>query len=90
MRPERQTVLNSVARVRAGIDPHRHMPFGQHVMRIPEQDFYALCKFYPALMATDPHEKSAAWEAFEKSPFSEPYRVGRIVKGVTKNGLILP
>ena len=88
MRPERLAVLESVAKVRNGIDGHRHAPFAQHTMRIPEHDFYALCKLYPELMAKDPGERQAAWERFEKSAFSEPYRVGKVVRGITKNGLI--
>lgn len=88
MRPERQAVLESVQRVREGVDAHNHMPFARHAFRIPEQDYYALLRLYPALSATDPLEKTAAWEAFEKSPFSEPYRVGAIKRGIIKNGVI--
>ena len=88
MRPMRQAILESVARVREGIDPHRHAPFARHVMRIPEQDFYAICRLYPDLMARDPQVRQAAWERFERSPFSEPYRVGKVVRGVTRNGII--
>lgn len=69
--------------------PHRHAPFARHTMRIPESDFYAIVKLYPGLMASDPDELSAAWAAFEKSPISQKYHVGRTVRGVTKNGLIL-
>ena len=89
MRPERRTVFESVKRVRDGIDPHRHLNFAQHMHRIPEQDYYALLRLYPALNAIDPMERSAAWEAFHKSPFSEPYRVGAIRRGVTKNGNLI-
>lgn len=86
----RQVILESVARVRNGVDPHRHAPFMRHTMRIPERDFYALQKLYPGLTASDPHERTAAWDRFERSPFSEAYRVGRIVRGVVKNGIIIP
>lgn len=89
MHPERRSVLESVQRVRDGNEPHRHLPFARHTMRIPEQDFYALIKLYPGLIALDPAEKNAAWEAFEKSPFAEPYMVGKRVRGVIKNGLII-
>lgn len=86
--PMRHKVLKEVQRVREGADPHRHAPFARHTMRIPERDFYALQKLYPALTATDPAERQAAWDHFEKSPFSEPYRVGKVVRGVTRNGVI--
>jgi len=88
MRPERQSVFESVKRVREGLESHKHMPFARHALRIPEQDFYALVKLYPALLAVDPMEKTAAWEHFERGPFAEPYRVGKLVKGVIKNGVI--
>ena len=89
MTSERLAILESVARVRNGIDPHRHAPFAQHQHRIPMQDFRALTMLFPGLVAIDPLEKSAAWEAFHNSPFSEPYRVGKVVRGVTKNGIII-
>jgi hypothetical protein len=88
MLPERQAILESVQRVREGVDPHRHAPFARHTMRIPEQDFYALVRLYPDLVSKDIAVKSAAWEAFERSPFSEPYRVGKITRGVVRNGII--
>jgi len=88
MLPERQAILESVQRVREGVDPHRHAPFARHTMRIPEQDFYALLRLYPDLASKDIAVKSAAWEAFERSPFSEPYRVGKIARGVIRNGII--
>jgi hypothetical protein len=89
MRPDRFAVLDQVRRVREGIDPHRHAPFAQHTMRIPEHDFYALCKLYPDLISTDPDAKQAAWARLESSAFADPYRVGRVVRGVTKNGLLV-
>lgn len=89
MHPNRRVVLESVQRVREGNEPHKHAPFARHTMRIPEQDFFALLKLYPALNNFhDPEAQRAAWDQFEKSPFSEPYRVGRIVRGVIKNGVI--
>lgn len=88
--PERRLVLESVAAVRNGVQPHRHLAWARHSMRIPEWDFYALVRLYPGLIAQDPAEKTAAWEEFEKSPLSEPYRVGKTVRGVIKNGLIIP
>lgn len=82
-------MLEQVQRVRDGVDPHRHLPFAQHTLRIPESDFYALARLYPGLTAIDPAEKTAAWEAFHKSPFSEPYRVGKQVRGITKKGWLV-
>lgn len=86
--PTRHAILKQVQRVREGNDPHRHAPFARHSMRIPERDFYALQKLYPALTATDPKERQAAWDRFEQSAFSEPYRVGKVVRGVIRNGVI--
>ena len=90
MSPERREALEFIASIRNGVTGHRHLPWARHTMRIPEQDFYALARLYPGLKSLDPMERSAAWEQLEKSPFGEPYRVGKIVKGVVKNGLILP
>jgi hypothetical protein len=90
MHPNRRVVLESVRRVRDGNEPHKHAPFARHTMRIPEQDFIALRKLYPDLANfNDPDAQRAAWDRFEKSAFSEPYRVGRVVRGVVKNGVIL-
>lgn len=89
MRSQRLQVFESVKRVREGNESHRHAPFARHTMRIPEQDFFALRKLYPDLANhNDPAAQMAAWDRFEKSAFSEPYRVGRIVRGVIKNGVI--
>lgn len=89
MHPNRRVVLESVKRVREGNESHKHAPFARHTMRIPEQDFYALRMLYPDLANfADPAAQRAAWDKFEMSPFSEPYRVGRIVRGVVKNGVI--
>lgn len=86
---KRHELLKAVQRVREGVDPHRHAPFAQHTMRIPERDFWALTRLYPDLISPNREINEAAWNRFEKSPFSEPYRVGRIVHGVTKNGIII-
>jgi hypothetical protein len=89
MRPERQAILESIQRVREGVDPHRHAPFARHTLRVPEQDFYALLRLYPDLNNDkDIAAKTAAWDAFERSPFSEPYRIGKITRGIVRNGLI--
>ena len=90
MHPNRRVVLESVRRVRDGNEPHKHAPFARHTMRIPEQDFFALRKLYPDLANfSDPEAQRAAWDRFERSAFSEPYRIGRVSRGVVKNGVIL-
>ena len=89
MTPERRQILEQVYRVREGMDPHRNLPFARHTMRIPMKDFQALSRLYPGLNAIDPVEKTAAWEAFEKSPFSDPYKVGKVVKGFTQQGILI-
>jgi hypothetical protein len=89
MNPERRTILESVANVRNGNTPHRNPNFAQHTLRIPEQDFYALLKLYPALNATDPAERSAAWESFHNSPFAEKYRVNKLSRGYLHSGIII-
>lgn len=74
--------------MREGVAPHRHLPWARHSFRIPERDFYALRQLYPGLDAIDPQEMTKAWEEFERSPFSEAYRVGKLFRGVIRNGLI--
>lgn len=90
MDKERRVILESVKRVREGNEPHRHAPFARHTMRIPMRDWYALRRLIPDLDAfQDPERQRAAFDWFEKSAFAEPYRVGRVVRGVVKNGVIL-
>jgi hypothetical protein len=90
MDAQRRAILESVQRVRDGIDPHRHAPFAQHTMRIPEGDYYALAKLFPGLAASDPDARAAAHDQLYASPLGEKYHVGKVRKGVTRNGLILP
>ena len=90
MKRERQIVFDSVYRVREGMDPHRHLPFARHDMRIPVQDFYALLRLFPDL--NNFHQdgaREAAWVRFRESPLSAPYRVGKVVRGVVRNGMII-
>lgn len=75
---ERSETLTELAQARAGVIPRRNPDFAEHVMRIPMQDYRALCMLYP-LNATDPAERAEAWKRFEKSSFSEPYRTSRKV-----------
>ena len=90
LKDDQHDILKTVQGVREGIIPHRHAPsgVGRHMFRIPEQHFYALIRLFPNLNALDPELKQKAWEAFELSPFSEAYRIGRLHRGVIKNGLI--
>lgn len=90
MDSERLAIFESVKRVREGNEGHRHAPFARHTMRIPMRDWYALRRLIPDLDAFhDPERQQAAFEWFEKSAFAEPYRVGKIHRGVIKNGVIL-
>ncbi len=84
----RREILDSVQDVRLGNESHRHMPFARHALRIPIEDMHALRMLVPGLASKDPHEFSAAWAWFEQSAFAEPYRVGRIHRGVIKDGVI--
>lgn len=89
MYPMRRAILESTQRVREGNEVHRHAPFARHTMRIPIEDFQALMKLYPDLANyNDPEAQRVAWDRFERSPFSEAYRVGKIRRGVIKNGTI--
>jgi hypothetical protein len=88
--PARHAILKSVQRVREGVDPHRHAPFARHTLRIPERDFYALLKLYPHLTAKDADTRQAEWDRFERSAFAEPYRVGKITRGIVRNGIVTP
>lgn len=90
LKDDQHDILKTVQAVREGIMPHRHAPsgVGRHMFRIPEQHFYALLRLFPNLNALDPELKQKAWEAFEMSPFSEAYRIGRLHRGVIKDGLI--
>jgi hypothetical protein len=89
MNPERRAILESVKRVRDGVDAHKHAPFARHTMRIPMADYQALILLYPDLNNfDDPQAQRVAWDAFELSPISERYRVGRLHRGVIKDGVI--
>ena len=89
MNPTRRAVLESVKRVREANETHKHAPFARHTMRIPIEDYRALVMLIPALGDYDnPENQQRAWDAFELSPLSAPYRVGAIHRGVIKNGAI--
>lgn len=74
---------------RDGTIPHRNPEFAQHTLRIPMDHFTALYRLYPGLIARNPAEKSAAWEAFHNSPFAERYRVNKLSRGYLHNGTII-
>lgn len=86
--PTRAEILAEVQRVREGTQAHRHLPFARHALRVPMEDFYALSQLIPGLTAKDPDERTRAWEWFERSAFGEPYRVGRISRGLVRQGVI--
>jgi hypothetical protein len=84
-----KALLETNKGARDGTIPHRNPDFAQHTLRIPMEHFTALTKLYPGLVASDPAEKSAAWEAFHNSPFAEPYRVNKLSRGYLHNGIII-
>jgi hypothetical protein len=86
---EKKQLLDINKGARDGTIAHRNPDFGQHTLRIPIEDFAALYRLYPGLIARDPDEKSAAWEAFHNSPFAEPYRLNRLSRGYLHNGIII-
>ncbi len=86
---DHKSLLETNKSARDGVIPHRNPEFGQHTLRIPMDHFHALYKLYPGLIAADPDEKSAAWEAFHNSPFAEPYRINRLSRGYLHNGIII-
>jgi hypothetical protein len=84
-----RSIFESVKRVREGNEAHRHAPFARHTMRIPIPDFHALQRLYPDLgNYHDPAAQRDAWDRFERSAFAERYRVGKLHRGVIKNGEI--
>lgn len=90
MKPGRQQIFEINQKCRDGVIPHRHPDFARHMFRIPMQDFHALRKLYPGLANMgDPLALTAAWEEFERSPFAEPYRIGKLFRGVIRNGVII-
>jgi hypothetical protein len=89
MNPERRAILTGLQKVREGVDEHRNAPFARHTMRIPIPDYQALILLYPDLNNyDDPQAQRVAWDAFELSPLSEKYRVGRLHRGVIKSGVV--
>lgn len=56
----------------------------EHVMAIPEIDYYALLKVFPLLNSQNHKEKQAEWERFFASEYSFPYRVARTPQQVQR------
>lgn len=73
----RQRQLESIRDVRDGRVTPNKLDFAEHVMRIPEQDYYALLQIFPDLNSTDAKTQKAEWERFFKSDFALAYRVAR-------------
>src|SRR5688572_2779604 len=91
MNRQRFNVLDTNKKVREGTQGHRHPTFAEHMLRIPEQDYYALLKIFPNL---NNNQQSMAredeWKRFIESDYSLPYRVYNTHKGIRKNGEIMP
>lgn len=74
----RKAVFAANRQVREGTGPRpRRLDCGETTFRIPEQDFFALRRLFPALASLDGEERFAAWRRFARSPFAEQYRVTR-------------
>jgi hypothetical protein len=90
MRDARKVVFEANQRVREGTQGHRNMPCAEHMLRIPEQDYYALLRLFPNLNNNrDAMAREDEWKRFMVSPLSEPYRVSKVSKGIRKQGVIL-
>lgn len=77
MSASRTAILEANKRVREGADPKRKLDMGETTFRIPEQDFFALRKMFPALASPDTKQRFEAWKKFRNSPFAAPYLVVR-------------
>lgn len=84
--PRRQAILESNHRMREGIDPGPRDfgsdgGFGRVQFRIPEFDYPFIKVMFPDIAAKDSATRTKGWQQFAKSPLSEPYKVGRKVRG---------
>lgn len=75
--PIRKVQLDSVKQVREGTVTPKKLDFAEHVMRIPEHDYHALMRLYPALNSQNAEEQGKAWEEAMNSPFFDAYRTAR-------------
>jgi len=83
--PARHAILESNHRMREGLDEGAinfgtDGGFGRVSLRIPLFDYPFICVMFPDLKAPDSHVRHKAWQAFTKSPLSEPYRVGKKIR----------
>lgn len=82
---ERNEVFDANRRAREGVDPVRRLDCGETTFRIPEADFFALRKLFPALASSDGKERFEAWKRFRESPFAERYLVVRTPQQVRRD-----
>lgn len=75
---------------REGRIERRDAPFGEHLLRLPVEDFLALIKLYPDLNSPDPVESSKALDKFFNSPLAEKYRIARTAVQVQRAPRIIP
>ena len=84
--PKRRAILESNHRMREGLDPGPRNfgdsdGFGRVALRIPEFDYPFIRAMFPDIGAPDSTTRTKGWQAFCKSPLSEPYKVDRKLRG---------
>lgn len=84
--PNRRAILESNHRMREGLDPGARNfggggGFGRVSLRIPEFDYPFIKAMFPDVASRDATTRTKGWQKFCKSPLSEPYKVGRKVRG---------
>ena len=84
--PNRRAILESNHRIREGLDPGARNfgesdGFGRVALRIPEFDYPFIKVMFPDIASRDAETRTKGWQAFSKSPLSEPYRVDRKLRG---------
>jgi hypothetical protein len=75
---------------REGRIERRDAPIGEHLLRLPVEDFLALIKLFPDLNSPDPVESSKAMDRFFNSPLAEKYRIARTATQVKRAPRIIP
>ena len=80
--PNRKAILEGNQRMRDGRDPGPRNfggsgGFGRVALRIPEFDYPFIKAMFPDIGSPDGTVKAKGWEAFMRSPLSEPYKVDR-------------
>jgi len=71
----REQVLREAQLSREGRVPTKHAPFAEHTLRIPVEDWRALCMLFPGLNSKDHAEYEEAMKRLHESPLADPYRV---------------